>query len=48
MNNTLFNIAVGVWGIPSVFLVDKNGVVNALNLRDDRTEAAVKALLDTN
>ena len=38
----------GVWGIPSVFLVDKNGVINALKLRDDRTEAAVKKLLDTN
>ena len=36
----------GVWGIPSVFLVDKNGVINALNLRGNRTEAAVKALLD--
>ncbi len=38
----------GVWGIPSVFLVDKNGVINALNLRGERTEAAVKKLLDTN
>ena len=37
----------GVWGIPSVFLIDKNGVINALKLRGDRTEAAVKALLDT-
>ncbi len=36
----------GVWGIPSVFLVDKNGVINALKLRGDRTETAVKALLD--
>ena len=35
----------GVWGIPSVFLVDKNGVINAMKLRGDRTEAAVKALL---
>ncbi len=38
----------GVWGIPSVFLVDKNGVINAMNLRGDRTEATVKKLLDTN
>ena len=38
----------GVWGIPSVFLIDKNGVINALKLRGDRTEVAVKALLDTN
>ncbi len=37
----------GVWGIPSVFLVDKNGVINALNLRGERTEVAVKKLLDT-
>ena len=37
----------GVWGIPSVFLVDKNGVINALNLRGDHTEEAVKALLTT-
>ncbi|MCE2435578.1 MAG: carboxypeptidase regulatory-like domain-containing protein [Candidatus Latescibacteria bacterium] len=35
----------GVWGIPSVFLVDKNGVLNAMKLRGDRTEVAVKALL---
>ena len=35
----------GVWGIPSVFLVDKNGVINAMKLRGDRTEVAVKALL---
>ncbi len=35
----------GVWGIPSVFLIDKNGVINALKLRGTRTEAAVKALL---
>ncbi len=35
----------GVWGIPSVFLINKNGVINALKLRGDRTEAAVKALL---
>ena len=35
----------GVWGIPSVFLIDKNGVINALNLRGGRTEKAVKALL---
>ena len=34
----------GVWGIPSVFLVDKNGVINAMNLRGERTEQAVKAL----
>ena len=38
----------GVWGIPSVFLVDKNGVINAMKLRGGRTEAAVKKLLDTN
>ncbi len=37
----------GVWGIPSVFLIDKNGVVNAMKLRGTRTEAAVKALLAT-
>ncbi len=37
----------GVWGIPSVFLIDKNGFINALNLRGERTEAAVKALLAT-
>ena len=37
----------GVWGIPSVFLVDKNGFINALNLRGDHTEEAVKALLTT-
>ena len=37
----------GVWGIPSVFLVDKNGVINAMNLRGERTEAAVKSLLAT-
>ncbi len=37
----------GVWGIPSVFLVDKNGFINALNLRGERTEEAVKALLST-
>ena len=35
----------GVWGIPSVFLVNKNGVINAPNLRGDRVETAVKALL---
>ena len=35
----------GVWGIPSVFLIDKNGVINALNLRGNRVETAVKALL---
>ena len=35
----------GVWGIPSVFLIDKNGVINALKLRGNRTEMAVKALL---
>ena len=35
----------GVWGIPSVFLVNKNGVINAMNLRGNRTEKAVKALL---
>ena len=35
----------GVWGIPSVFLMDKNGVINAMKLRGTRTEAAVKALL---
>ena len=35
----------GVWGIPSVFLVNKNGVINAPNLRGDRVEVAVKALL---
>ena len=35
----------GVWGIPSVFLVNKNGVINALKLRGTRTEAAVRALL---
>ena len=37
----------GVWGIPSVFLIDKNGFINALNLRGDHTEEAVKALLAT-
>ncbi|MCY3684353.1 MAG: redoxin domain-containing protein, partial [Gemmatimonadetes bacterium] len=37
----------GVWGIPSVFLIDKNGVINALKLRGTRTEAAVRALLAT-
>ena len=37
----------GVWGIPSVFLIDKNGVINAMKLRGTRTEAAVKALLAT-
>ena len=37
----------GVWGIPSVFLIDKNGVINALKLRGTRTEAAVKELLAT-
>ncbi len=37
----------GVWGIPAVFLVDKNGVINAMNLRGERTEEAVKALLAT-
>ncbi len=37
----------GVWGIPSVFLIDKNGFINALNLRGERTEEAVKALLST-
>ena len=35
----------GVWGIPSVFLVNKNGVINAPDLRGDRVETAVKALL---
>ena len=35
----------GVWGIPSVFLVDKNGTINAMNLRGERTEEAVKTLL---
>ena len=35
----------GVWGIPSVFLIDKDGVIRALGLRGTRTEAAVKALL---
>ncbi len=35
----------GVWGIPSVFLVNQNGVINAPNLRGDRVETAVKALL---
>ena len=35
----------GVWGIPSVFLINKNGVINALKLRGDRTEVSVKALL---
>ena len=35
----------GVWGIPSVFLVNKNGVINAMHLRGNRTEEAVKALL---
>ena len=35
----------GVWGIPSVFLINKNGVINAMKLRGNRTEAAVKALL---
>ena len=35
----------GVWGIPSVFLVNKNGVINAPDLRGDRVEPAVKALL---
>ena len=38
----------GVWGIPSVFLIDKNGVINAMKLREDHTEVAVKALLATN
>ena len=37
----------GVWGFPSVFLIDKNGVINALKLRGTRTEAAVRALLTT-
>ena len=37
----------GVWGIPSVFLIDKNGVINALKLRGTRTEAAVRTLLAT-
>ena len=37
----------GVWGIPSVFLIDENGVINALKLRGNRTEAAVKKLLGT-
>lgn len=37
----------GVWAIPSVFLIDKNGVINALKLRGTRTEAAVRALLAT-
>ncbi len=37
----------GVWGMPSVFLIDKDGVINAIKLRGTRTEAAVKALLDT-
>ena len=37
----------GVWGIPSVFLIDKNGVINASDLRGERTEKAVKALLAT-
>ena len=31
--------------IKAVFLVDKNGVINAMNLRGERTEEAVKALL---
>ncbi len=35
----------GVWSIPSVFLVDKNGVIKALKLRGERTEKAIKALL---
>lgn len=35
----------GVWGIPSAFLVNQNGVINAPNLRGDRVETAVKALL---
>ncbi|MDE2954907.1 MAG: carboxypeptidase regulatory-like domain-containing protein, partial [Gemmatimonadota bacterium] len=38
----------GVWGIPSVFLVDKNGVINAMKLRGNRTKEAVKKLLDAN
>ena len=38
----------GVWGIPSVFLIDKDGFINAMKLRGERTEAAVKALLATN
>ena len=37
----------GVWGIPSVFLIDKNGVINSMKLRGTRTEAAVRALLTT-
>ena len=37
----------GVWGFPSVFLIDKDGVINAIKLRGTRTEAAVKALLAT-
>ncbi len=35
----------GVWGIPSAFLVNQNGVINAPDLRGDRVETAVKALL---
>lgn len=35
----------GVWGIPSVFLIDKDGVINAPDLHGDRVETAVKALL---
>ena len=35
----------GVWGIPSVFLINKNGVINAMKLRGNHTEQAVKALL---
>ncbi len=37
----------GVWGIPSVFLIDKNGVINAMKLRGTRTEVTVRALLAT-
>jgi len=35
----------GVWGIPSVFLIDKNGVIQATQFRGGATEEAVKKLL---
>ncbi len=35
----------GVWGIPSVFLIDKEGAIHALGLRGSRIETAVQALL---
>ncbi len=47
-NDPIARDLYGVQSIPATFILDKNGVIRAKNLRRDRLEAKVKELLEEN